>query len=783
MKPSLLLVLLLCAVPVWSQIWAQTSDSSSKIFPKITRVPSITVTTTLAKRFKSPVPFSEISRVELERFYTVQDIPALIAELPSTIFYSDNGNNIGYSTLSIRGFDQRRIAVMINGVPQNDPEDHNVYWLDFPDITSNLSSIQVQRGAGHANYGHAAIGGSINLTSTNFAEKRSVTVLAGIGFQEFGANNRTIFAPTVHKYSIEVSSGLVPEGESQYAVYARASTITSDGYRDQSWVTMNSFFVSAARFDKNLTTQVNVFGGPIADGLAYTGIPKEYINDASLRRRNYSDWGYDATGKALDYSVTRRTQEIENFSQPHYELLNDWYIAPNLTFKSSLFYYSGEGFFDYDGSWADAGTLRLTADYGFPKDVTPQNALIRGYVGNRHYGWLPRLVWTHDDGELTAGVEARIHRSNHYGQIRYAEGLPSGFDPDYKFYEYNGERDIFSLFARENYRVNDALSVNIEAQVVRHTYRISNEKAGNQFTSYSDVSGNTVGNGGALFEVHYLFINPRLGVNYLVNEHLQAFASIAYTSREPRMKNLYAAEESYFGATPLFRSDTTRGKIRYDFSQPLVKPERMLDVEVGGRWSADGISLGANVYWMNFTNELVKNGQRDIFGIPVDGNAPRTLHYGIELEAAVPLVQSASFGRLWVSGNATFSVNKYVEFSLLSGNKEISLADSALIGFPSQLGTMRLSYERDDFFASVAGRFVGEFFTDNVQRDTRKNDRFTVFSADASYTFRQVIGLQSLKLRGQVNNLFNLLYSSGGVGKEFFPAAERNFFFAVELGL
>jgi outer membrane receptor protein involved in Fe transport len=96
---------------------------------------------------------------------------------------------------------------------------------------------------------------------------------------------------------------------------------------------------------------------------------------------------------------------------------------------------------------------------------------------------------------------------------------------------------------------------------------------------------------------------------------------------------------------------------------------------------------------------------------------------------------------------------------------------------------MRLSYETGNFYASLLGRYVGAFYTDNFRDEANKNDAYTVVNADASYTFRNVLGLQSVRIRAQVNNVLNALYSAGGNGREFFPAAERNFYFAVELGL
>ena len=87
---------------------------------------------------ETPITFSDLKAQDLREQYTVQDVPVLLSELPSTTYYSESGTSIGYTYVNIRGFDPRRIAVMVNGVPQNDPEDHNVYWLDFPDLAANL---------------------------------------------------------------------------------------------------------------------------------------------------------------------------------------------------------------------------------------------------------------------------------------------------------------------------------------------------------------------------------------------------------------------------------------------------------------------------------------------------------------------------------------------------------------------------------------------------------------------------------------------------------------------
>jgi len=777
------------------------SIDSSKAKTYVT--PSVTVSSTTAND-QSTVTFSDLTEIEIKNSYTTQDIAQHLSMLPSIYSVSQNGNNIGYTSISLRGFDQRRIAVMINGVPQNDPEDHNVYWINMPDLLASTDRVQVQRGAGLMNYGAAAMAGSVSVLTASGARESAIRYSQFLGFQQYGdaltAEDR--FAPTVSKSSIELQSALI---ENQYAISARLTSIQSDGYRQHSWAQLQSFFVSATRFDDNLTTQINVYGGPVRDALAYTGIPKAWIQNPALRRSNLNGWAFDSTGREMSWSGTRRLQEIEEFSQPHYEILNDWSITPNLSLKSTLFYYTGDGYFDYDASWADAGTLRLTPEFGVIGNPTIGNAIVRGFVGNRHGGWIPRLVWEHGGGRLTTGLEIRSHRSLHWGAVQYAEGLPEGFDPDFKIYQYNGMRTILSAFAREEFQVSDRLMLQGELQIVHHNYGIENEKAGNTYTSYRSSNGTMIGNGDQLFSINYLFANPRIGMHYALNDKERIIASLAYTSREPRMRNLYAASDSYFGVMPLFEqiaiNDSTSG---YDFSKPLVKPEFMLNLELGWHHASEFERFGITAYAMEFFDELVKSGRLDIFGAPIDGNAPRTRHIGLELEAwkSFPIYNSNA---LEVAGNLTMGYNRIVDMNYFTGNGDaISLNGNRIAGFPDFMGMLHIGYRNQTTGISLNMRHIGSFHSDNFDDDLINNqelitdlqnsfngyyadnvvDAYTVFGLDIDHSIMSIGGpMQSLRLRLQVQNLFDTLYASGAEGKEFFPGQRRMIIFGAELEL
>jgi iron complex outermembrane receptor protein len=751
MKSLMLTLAVLLAAA--SAISGEKNDQRDTVY----QLSPIIVTATQAKERQSPVTFSNLTARDLRERYSVQDIPVLLSELPSITTYSENGNGIGYNYINLRGFDQRRISVMINGVPQNDPEDHNVYWIDFPDLLASADNIQVQRGAGSAFYGPPAIGGSVNLVTNPFRNEPSILFEAMAGFQEFGDSSKSL-ALNTRKYAVSVNSGLVGD---RYMLYGRLGKILSDGYRTNAFVNFDSYFLGAIRFDENMTTRVHFFGGPIADGLAYYGLPKFVNENKKLRRQNLNYWEVDSTGKAYSYVLARRAQEIENFSQPHYELIHEWKLSPTTILHNTVFYYTGDGFFDYDASWADTSMLRLGVQYGIPVSANPTNTLVRAFVGNKQWGWLPRIEFDHGSGTLTAGAELRFHRSMHWGKIQFAEGLPQNFDPDYHFYEYNGEKDILSFYVHELYRLDNRTTLMGDLQLVRNRYGIKNEKyLGNRFS------------------LPYFFVNPRLGINYNFDEQWSGYLSLAYTSREPRLRNLYAAEDSWFGATPQFKADTTGGRVRYDFSTPLAKPERLFNVELGARYTSDGLSASASVYWMEFADELVKSGQVDIFGQPVTGNAERTRHIGLELEGRANLTNEIS-----LSGNMTLSRNRLVRYAIYDkrGNK-IVLDNNPIAGFPDVLGNLRLTYRTEDFTASVLTKYVGSFYTDNFKKEANKNDAYVVSNAELSYTLPAWNGVR-VTLRGEVRNIFNNLYFMNGEGDAFFPAAERNYLFGIALQL
>src|SRR6185436_17662357 len=127
----------------------------------------------------------------------------------------------------------------------------------------------------------------------------------------------------------------------------------------------------------------------------------------------------------------------------------------------------------------------------------------------------------------------------------------------------------------------------------------------------------------------YDFGLPRAALSWQPSARWQAFASYAYGSREPAFRDLYDAEGP--GAVPLYGTIDVAAGI---YKDPLIRPENVHDLEAGGTWKGDGGSVTANLYRMEFRDELVYAGQFDTdLGYPILGNAARSIHQGVELAA------------------------------------------------------------------------------------------------------------------------------------------------------
>lgn len=727
------------------------------LIPIVLKGQEIMITASRAKIRETPVSFTNINRRELKQNYWAQDIPVLLSTVPNVYAYSDAGNGIGYSYLKIRGFDQKRVSVMINGIVHNDPEDHSMYWANLPDLAASVQDIQVQRGVGSSLYGSGSFGGAVNVITSELSNERSLNISSGIG----SYNTR--------KFNAQFNSGLV---NNTYAVSGRFSKIITDGYRNRSAVDAWSYFISAARYGLRTTLRINVYGGPQVTHAAWDGSSEADLN--TNHKHN-----------PITYPNT-----IDNFNQPHYEFLHEWQINDNMEWSNTLFYIHGKGY--YESLQTDEDLI----DFGYQSFrrgselITETDLLRQKWVEKDQVGWIPKLTLSHNNGTLTFGGNFFVFKSDHWGNVLWGNNLPPDSQPNHKYYQYFGDKISAIGFIHELLHLNKRIQLMADLNIQYKTYQFEQQPVAN-FTGVNRHK----------FEMDYLFLNPKVGINYNLNQEWNVFGNFSMANLEPSDDDLYDIWNGPddLGVPPLFKNSKSiyqNGKVSYiEWRDPFVQPERIYDVEVGSGFRSDNLRVNLNGYYMNFTNEIVSYGQISDDGVPVKGNAESTVHRGIEAEFAYAHPVGKGFN-LSLNSNLTLSQNYFNKFNQyepiyndnwsIIGTETINYNGKTIAGFPTKQGLLRLTLQGHGVFSYFQWQIIGKQYLDNSENADRTISSFDVASFHLSYDLKNLIGLRGIKLNLWVNNLFNNKYEMAGYyyGSNFYyPAARRNIYFGVTTSL
>jgi len=343
----------------------------------------------------TPVSFQNLTGKELKLKSTGQEPSFILSQTPSITVYSDAGSTQGYSYFRIRGIDQTRVNMTLDGVPMNEPEDQGAYFSNYPDILNSVSKIQIQRGVGTTKNGVASYGGSVQLSSPDLHDSSRVS--AGVGYGSY--NSSRIFG--------EYNSGI----KNHKAFYARVSQVYSDGYKYHASNNSQSAFLSGGLFYDKTAWKANLLMGHQQNHLAWLGVSDSLI--AIDRRTN-------AAG----------SHEKDNFTQATLQLQNSWKPSQRDAVQTSVYYtfLDGNYYFDYNNFNGMPSTPELL-NYAFHSNFI-------GLFSNYTHAF--RHV------TLTSGFHANTYNRRHIGS-----------DTDLgHLYTNTGYRNELSAFAKAEYAIS-----------------------------------------------------------------------------------------------------------------------------------------------------------------------------------------------------------------------------------------------------------------------------------------------------------------------------------------
>ena len=641
----------------------------------------------------SPITHSNVDKEELAKTNLGQDIPVLLNYLPSVVTTSDAGAGIGYTYIRVRGSDASRVNITINGIPYNDSESQGTFWVNMPDFASSIENLQLQRGVGTSTNGSGSFGASLNILSDGVSDN---------AFSEIGIAGGSFNS---QKYNVKFSTGLLND---HFEVSGRLSKITSDGYIDRASSDLKSYFLQGAFINDNTLIKALVFGGKEKTYQAWYGIDAETLEND----RTYNPAGIytDDDGNVKFYD-----NETDNYSQDHYQLFWNQKINSNWTTNLGLNYTYGRGYYeqykeDEDFEFYDFEPIEIGGEV-----INTTDLIRRRWLDNDYYVVNANVNYKKNELDITAGAFYSHYDGDHFGEVIWAKYASNSEIRD-RYYEGNGKKDEFTVFAKATYKINEQWSAYGDLQ--------------GRFLTYK-TTGLTSDRVPLEVDEKYNFFNPKAGLTYELSDKNQLYASYGRAHREPR---------------------------RADFENGITKPEKLDDYELGWRFKAQKNTINTNIYFMNYKDQLVLTGAIDDTGAPLRATSGKSYRLGLEIDATFLICDN--FRML---PNLALSSNKNLDFVSPIDGELVNLGTTNLSFSPNIVAGNKFEYEPiTNLQLGLYTKYVGEQYMGNVDSDVSKLDAYFVNDFNVSYTIDNIPFLREIVVTGLVNNIFNIKYVSNG---------------------
>ena len=749
-----------------------------------------------ARERETPVAFSNVQKTDMEARLGSRDIPLVMNVTPS-VYATPGGGGAGDARINVRGFNQRNIAIMINGVPVNDMENGWVYWSNWDGLGDATSSIQMQRGLSAVNLATPSIGGTMNVITDPAVQAAGAKLK-----QEFGNDGFL-------KTTFTAATGQI---DGKYSFMTTLVRKTGDGLIDGTWTDAWAYYFGAG-YQANKTNRFELYavGAPQRHGQFlymqniaayshdYARDLEDYDNDAlaefpeaaSGRKYNqnfntiqgsYLSEGRQAwNGKTYNRYSNEFLNERENYY--HKPLVNlNWYSQ--LSSKWNLFstlYYSG-------GVGGGTGTLgSLQWDYSGPSRIIDWDATFEANKANEDgaRGILRNSVntqWTvgllskanfkpTKSLDVNFGIDWRKAEIQHYREVRdllagsYYRAASSDFWPeeglklglgDKLDYNFNNTVDWIGGFGQAEYSMGRISAYGMAGySTIAYTYEnffLKAEDGGN----YKVDSGNIGG-----YQV-------KGGAQYNITDKLDVFGNVGLVSKVPIFDNVFDDRTGTKSENP--------------------ENEKFTSFEIGANYYAGIFTAKVNYYYTQWKDRANSRGvinddgsEGIVFLTGLD-----QLHTGIEIEGAVQPINwfrldlAGSFGNWNYTDDVSGVYKDYSDPDAPNVNYNYYIKDLKVGDAPqTQLAIAGSFYPVKGLFLQGVVRYYDNHYAefDPFSR-TNSSDRgqswltpsYNVIDLHGSYKLPFSLGPLNLSLFAHVFNALDELYIQDAVDNSSYNA-------------
>ena len=683
----------------------------------------------------TPVAQSNLNANEIKSLTVANNLPHVLWMIPSLVATSENGTASGYSSFRIRGTDASRINITLNGIPLNNPESQEVYWVNIPDMTSTLQSIQVQRGVGTSTNGPGAFGASINMSTKN------------PGYNQYFESTTTAGSYGTFQQNLAVGSGIFGKG---YSIDLRYSNLTSDGYINNGWCDHESLFASFGKRFKNSALRINYIYGN-----QHTGITWEGISESKMETEpTFNPAGEIKEGVYYD-------NESDNYCQHHIQAFFTKEFSKNLLLNAGFNYTDGFGFYEQykkEKEFSSMGMPNQTID---GVDFSSSDIIRRKNMDNGFYTGNINLKYEKNKLNILGGTMYTYYQGDHFANLLWVE-KNENITNNHEWARNHANKTDANVFVKTEYEIFRNLNIYVDLQ-----YRfVDYELSGVDDDDLLDLSQHKV----------WHFFNPKAGLFFEIDKSQKIFTSVAVAQREPTRADLKDA-------------------IKLG-SNNEIKAEKLTDFELGYSFDNSKLMLSVNLYYMNYKDQLVPTGELNEVGYKLMSNVEKSYRKGLELLAGYKPVKwfqfdaNATFSKSRVVDYTTWFETYDNSNDWGSAGQLSAYFDEASLPFsPETIAAFCLTIiPSKNLKLAFTEKYVSSQYITNTQNEDLKLPSYQSANFNITYNFK-IIGKAEAQLGVYVNNIFSSKYSSNAWGweahfanndptvtdKGLYPVAPRNY--------
>lgn len=794
----------------------------------------VTVTGDVARSRETPVAFTTILPAKIEERLSGQDIPMLMNKTPG-VYATQQGGGDGDARITIRGFSQRNVGVLLDGIPVNDMENGWVYWSNWFGLDAVTRNIQVQRGLGASKLGLPSVGGTMNILTKGIENKRSLTIEQGIDGEGKSTTN------------LGYTSGQLNHG---WGITLASAYKTGKGWVDQTDVKAFFFFVKIdKRWGKHITS-LTAFGAPqthkmrkydrsIADydtayakdhGISSSDFPAivnqgiGYNQHWGYLKRDADQWNSDFSARIIDPNAPTKVQNemINTFFKPQFSFRDSWTVNERFTVVNTFYLSRGTGggeqprnslkntnlFSPADApspdqigqiNWQsiyDQNSKPTNSGFGMVYPINPtysdklyasNNYLVLSANNHVWYGLLSTFTEKINKKlELTGGVDLRSYTAQHYMKITDLLGGDYAIDKfDYRITdaEYNANPSLAMK------RVGDKVYYNYDGKVHWVGLFSTLEYKSGKISTFINVSGSASG-----FKRVDYFNNltsdwgykegftVKTGLNYNISEHSNVFINTGYLAKTRDFSYIFEYRKSLFSS--------------------IAKNERVQALEFGYAYTSPIFTANLNAYYTKWINKPT-NSVLGKYTDPISGTEKNTIgeipgmdarHTGIEFDFIYKVTSKLDFQGLvslgdWIWDKKIDNLQMYYSDNGEPANtfsfnaKGIHVGDAA----QTQVGAT-LRYEPiKGFYVEGGGTFFDRYYANfNPEQCTDpegnpveswKIPAYAIFDMHAGYRFKlKPIKKMGFAIRLNMLNALDNMYISDAINNDTYIQQPFNSF-------